>query len=282
MAQRTRLLIPEAPLLLLPTLAVRLGLNEAIVVHQLHYWLCKPTAHVRDGRRWVYNSYADWEKQFPFWSVPTIKRIFLSLERQGIVMSRQFEKGGWNRRKWYSIEYEPLASLLGQGSSASSDSPPRGDQPAPIDECRLSPSTGAICAPLDAESSTYSTPDNSSSTAASPAADRTDDPSPQDRSANSAQPGELHPDVVALVQSMVTTAFHCLALPTTLNEHFWDAQIDLIHTQSRLSLAEIIRDVDAYYASHPQKIPATHKAAMASMAYGIKFALDRAQRRRRR
>ena len=35
------LLISEPPLQVLPSLAVKIGLNEAIVLQQIHYWLLK-------------------------------------------------------------------------------------------------------------------------------------------------------------------------------------------------------------------------------------------------
>ena len=35
----SRLLINENPLQVLPTLAVKIGLNEAMILQQMHYWL---------------------------------------------------------------------------------------------------------------------------------------------------------------------------------------------------------------------------------------------------
>ena len=95
-----KLLIPEPPLQILPQLACIIGLNEAIIVQQLHYWSLK----AKDG--WVYNTYEQWHEQFPFWSVITIKRTFLKLEQDGIVVSRQSKST--NRKKYYRIDYEKL------------------------------------------------------------------------------------------------------------------------------------------------------------------------------
>ena len=95
-----KLLIPEPPLQILPQLACTIGLNEAIIVQQLHYWSLK----AKDG--WVYNTYEQWHEQFPFWSVITIKRTFLKLEQDGIVISRQGKST--NRKKYYRIDYEKL------------------------------------------------------------------------------------------------------------------------------------------------------------------------------
>jgi hypothetical protein len=98
----SKLLINEAPLQVLPTLAVAIGLNEAIFLQQLHYWLT-PTAkykpHYREyegiSRPWIYNTYhtkedekgTGWQANFPFWSVRTIKRIVGSLKEKGLIIA---------------------------------------------------------------------------------------------------------------------------------------------------------------------------------------------------
>ncbi|KHF28398.1 hypothetical protein LR68_02793 [Anoxybacillus sp. BCO1] len=74
-------LVNDDPLFVLPTVAVRLGLNESIFLQQLHYWLGKST-HTYDGHVWVYNTYEGWQKQFPFWSESTIRRTIVRLEKK--------------------------------------------------------------------------------------------------------------------------------------------------------------------------------------------------------
>ena len=54
-----KLLISEQPLQVLPGLAAKIGLNEAIFLQQLHYWLVK-SKHEHDELRWVYNTYEEW------------------------------------------------------------------------------------------------------------------------------------------------------------------------------------------------------------------------------
>lgn len=104
------LLIDEYPLLVLPSLAEEIGLNEAIVLQQIHFWLSKKKNFI-DGRYWVFNSYEDWSKQFPFWSVSTIRRIFGKLEDHGLVISGNYNKMGADRTKWYSIDYEKISEF---------------------------------------------------------------------------------------------------------------------------------------------------------------------------
>jgi len=105
----SKLLIQEHPLQVLPTLATLIGLNEAIVVQQIHYWLSGKSGKMIDGRRWIYNGYKEWREQFPFWSDDTIVRAFKGAEKKGIILSRQ-EKS-FNRKKWYSLDYDTLDSL---------------------------------------------------------------------------------------------------------------------------------------------------------------------------
>ena len=101
------LLISEPPLQVLPSLAVKIGLNEAIVLQQIHYWLLKSN-NVRDGYKWVYNSYSEWNKQFPFFSRNTMIRAFNSLEKQGLLITANYNKAGFDKTKWYRIDYEKL------------------------------------------------------------------------------------------------------------------------------------------------------------------------------
>lgn len=96
---KPQLLIDEPPLQVLPTLAVLIGLNEAIALQQLHYWLwnvrrtgaSKIGVIDRNGKAWIYNSIAGWQKRnFRFWSEATVKRLFRRLEDTlGLIETRK-------------------------------------------------------------------------------------------------------------------------------------------------------------------------------------------------
>ena len=109
----SKLLINEYPILILPTLAKKIGLNEAIFLQQLHYWLVD-SKHVYDGHRWVYNTYENWHQQFPFWSTGTIRRIIIRLEKIGLVQTGNYNRFKLDKTKWYRIRYENLEELLGE------------------------------------------------------------------------------------------------------------------------------------------------------------------------
>lgn len=67
--------------------AVEYGLNEAIVLNQMRYW---HTIFKRQGQpdRWIYNTYQDWQVQFPFMSDSTVRRTIAKLEKLGLVVSK--------------------------------------------------------------------------------------------------------------------------------------------------------------------------------------------------
>ncbi len=104
------LLIDDYPILVLPTLATEIGLNEAIVLQQMHYWL-KNSNHNYDGKRWIYNSYKEWEQHFPFWSNATIRRTISSLEKQELLFVGNYNKAGFDKTKWYSIDYSKIEGV---------------------------------------------------------------------------------------------------------------------------------------------------------------------------
>lgn len=111
----SNLLLDEHPLQVMPTLATIIGLNESIVLQQVHYWLKikeKGQQDYIDGHYWVYNSYKQWQEQFPFWHRNTIQRTFSSLEKKGILISGNYNHAGFDKTKWYSIDYNVLDSLI--------------------------------------------------------------------------------------------------------------------------------------------------------------------------
>ncbi len=72
---------------------MKIGLNEAIVLQQLHYWLRDTGSGMEcDGVRWIYNTTEQWLEQFPFWSESTLKRAFASLKALGLFALRKAQQ----------------------------------------------------------------------------------------------------------------------------------------------------------------------------------------------
>lgn len=112
---RNSLLLDSYPLLVIPELAQAIGLNEAIVLQQVHYWCLhseKTGNNFRDGYYWVYNSYREWQQQFPWWSERTIKSIFSRLEHNGLLISGNYNKLRMDRTKWYRIDHDILSTIV--------------------------------------------------------------------------------------------------------------------------------------------------------------------------
>lgn len=48
------LIIKSRPQIVIPELAVKIGLHEALVLQQLHYWITETKSGIEhDGRRWI-------------------------------------------------------------------------------------------------------------------------------------------------------------------------------------------------------------------------------------
>ena len=101
----SRLLIDEPPLQVLPSLAREIGLNEAIMLQQIHYWLLK-SGNEFEGAKWFYKTLEEWQSEFPFWSAMTIRRTLGSLEKQKIIKIGNFNKKKFDKTKWFTIDYQ--------------------------------------------------------------------------------------------------------------------------------------------------------------------------------
>ncbi|EHZ4690631.1 hypothetical protein K5X67_004976, partial [Escherichia coli] len=113
------LLFAERPLVINTQLAMKIGLNEAIVLQQLHYWLRDTGSGMEcDGVRWIYNTTEQWLEQFPFWSESTLKRAFASLKALGLLRCEKLNKSKRDMTNFYTINYE--SELLDGGKVSES------------------------------------------------------------------------------------------------------------------------------------------------------------------
>ena len=111
----TKLLIDDYPLVILPELARLIGLNEAVILQQIHYWIQhnkKSGRNFRDGHHWTYSSYTRWQQQFSFWSVSTIRRAFKRLGTLELLITDNFNPLPIDRTLWYRVNYEKLERLV--------------------------------------------------------------------------------------------------------------------------------------------------------------------------
>ena len=120
----SKLLINENPLQVLPSLAVKTSLNEAIILQQIHYWLEK-SEHIHENKKWIYNSIENWCLQFPFFSKRTIERTIKQLCDRGLLIKGNFNRSKFDKTSWYSIDYEVLNELEKDNDNMESSIPPK-------------------------------------------------------------------------------------------------------------------------------------------------------------
>jgi hypothetical protein len=132
----TNLLINEPPLQVLPSLATRIGLNEAIIVQQVHYWLNpRHNENYSNGRHWVYNTYDQWGEQFPFWGKNTIRRSIESLEKKKILIS-YMKPNSFQNIKYYTVDYDQLDLITSEQDKIN----PKPESIKPAENMDFSPS----------------------------------------------------------------------------------------------------------------------------------------------
>jgi hypothetical protein len=148
------LLLGQRALALRPELAVEVGLNEAIVLQQLHWCLGSDRAVELDDRLWLAADLKFWQRQFPWWSESTIRRTFQSLKDAGLVeISRgreantysvnypaAFKMNGADRSKWppETVQSERSSSMR-EGEEREVGGEPTADVPLPGLEPPASP-----------------------------------------------------------------------------------------------------------------------------------------------
>lgn len=139
------LLMPSRPIVINPDLAYSIGLNEAIALQQVNYWLKETTSGLeRDGVRWIYNTNEQWLEQFPFWSESTLKRTFTRLKNLGVLKVEQLNKSQRDMTNYYTINYESelLDEVKVTKSKSSKCTLPSG-QNEPMEEVKVESSIGS-------------------------------------------------------------------------------------------------------------------------------------------
>lgn len=94
-------------------LAELLGLDEAVVLRQIYYWLGdRRRPPVRDGRRWVCPAHVPFWESLAFRSTKTIQRVLQRLERDGLLhSSTAYNTSPRDRTKWYTVDFTALDAL---------------------------------------------------------------------------------------------------------------------------------------------------------------------------
>ena len=79
-------LFPERPLLISPTLAATIGLEEAVLLHVVSELLLQHVPLIRQQKRWMEISQQTLSKALPFWDLPKIFSVQQNLRDKGLLL----------------------------------------------------------------------------------------------------------------------------------------------------------------------------------------------------
>jgi len=89
--------------------ARKYGVNAAIVVRHLQFWVIKNKSnkkHLHDGRTWTYCSVKAFTKVFPYWSVRQMRVILDGLIEKGVILKGSYNPKGYDHTVWYAFQNE--------------------------------------------------------------------------------------------------------------------------------------------------------------------------------
>lgn len=97
--------------------ACKHGVDAAIILSNLRFWLAKNYANktnIHEGYVWTYNSARAFSELFPYWTANKIQKLLKKMELDGIIISGNFNKAGYDRKKWYTtseFKIQPNGSM---------------------------------------------------------------------------------------------------------------------------------------------------------------------------
>ena len=94
--------------------AVKYGVNQAIILSNLYFWIEKNRAnnkHYYDGKYWTYNSKKAFSELLPYMSERQIDYSLNKLIDSGLIIKGNYNKLKYDRTLWYSITDKGLCIL---------------------------------------------------------------------------------------------------------------------------------------------------------------------------
>lgn len=88
------------------SIAKELGINSAIILENMMFWLEKNKANnsnYYEGKYWTFNSISAYGEIFDYLTERQIRYSLDKLEEKGIIETGNFNKKGFDKTKWYTI-----------------------------------------------------------------------------------------------------------------------------------------------------------------------------------
>jgi hypothetical protein len=117
-----KLLLDEPPLQVLPSLACIVGINQAVIIQQLHYYV-RERGVERHGEYWYHQTYRPgehhmgWITVFPWMNPDYIRQLFAKLKKDGFVHIERLSGKRGDRTNWYRPDYGKLRARLEEEES---------------------------------------------------------------------------------------------------------------------------------------------------------------------
>lgn len=94
-------------------LAVKYGVDEAIMLQNFIFWIAKNKAcgrNFEDDKYWTFASQDALQGLFGFWTRDQIRRVLNSLISQGVIITKK--QDSYDRTTWYALKDEKLISYV--------------------------------------------------------------------------------------------------------------------------------------------------------------------------
>lgn len=102
------------------SVACEYGVNEAVILQNIYYWVDKNAAnrrHFHDGRYWTYNSADAFAEIFPYFTKNQIQYTLKKLREHDLILVGNYNKQAFDRTKWYALT-DKAYELFGQVNPA--------------------------------------------------------------------------------------------------------------------------------------------------------------------
>lgn len=100
------LLLDEPLLCYQPALVRRIGLAEAAIVQQLHFWL-RLSTNIHEGERYVYKTYDEWSAEIGI-SARAVRGACDRLRKAGVLVAIQSPLEPHDRTLWWRIDHDTI------------------------------------------------------------------------------------------------------------------------------------------------------------------------------
>lgn len=95
-------------------LAKEFGIEEAIIINNLFFWISKNIVdgrHYHDGKYWTYGSIKALHQLFPYMSEKAIRGAIQNLIKKEIIITGNYNKSPYDRTLWYAFTEKGISVL---------------------------------------------------------------------------------------------------------------------------------------------------------------------------